>query len=60
MTRDMARDLGQYKISVNGICPGCIATPMMDRGLGRSADPNAARDDMRSPSLCAGLANRAR
>jgi meso-butanediol dehydrogenase / (S,S)-butanediol dehydrogenase / diacetyl reductase len=48
MTRDMARDLGQYNIRVNGICPGCIATPMMDRGLGRSADPNAARDEMRS------------
>ena len=48
MTRDMARDLGQYNIRVNGICPGCIATPMMDRGLGRSADPNVARDQMRS------------
>jgi NAD(P)-dependent dehydrogenase (short-subunit alcohol dehydrogenase family) len=47
MTRDMARDLGQYNIRVNGICPGCIATPMMDRGLGRSADPNVARDQMR-------------
>jgi NAD(P)-dependent dehydrogenase (short-subunit alcohol dehydrogenase family) len=48
MTRDMARDLGQHNIRVNGICPGCIATPMMDRGLGRSADPNAAMDAMRS------------
>lgn len=48
MTRDMARDLGQYNIRVNGICPGCIATPMMDRGLGRSPDPQAAREEMRS------------
>jgi NAD(P)-dependent dehydrogenase (short-subunit alcohol dehydrogenase family) len=32
---------------VNGICPGCIATPMMDRGLGRSSDPNMARGEMR-------------
>ena len=48
MTRDMARDLGQYNIRVNGICPGCIATPMMDRGLGRSTDPDAAREEMRS------------
>jgi meso-butanediol dehydrogenase/(S,S)-butanediol dehydrogenase/diacetyl reductase len=48
MTRDMARDLGQYNIRVNGICPGCIATPMMDRGLGRSPDPQAAREVMRS------------
>jgi meso-butanediol dehydrogenase/(S,S)-butanediol dehydrogenase/diacetyl reductase len=48
MTRDMARDLGQYNIRVNGICPGCIATPMMDRGLGRSSDPQAAREEMQS------------
>ncbi len=47
MTRDMARDLGPYNIRVNGICPGCIATPMMDRGLGRSSDPNRAREEMR-------------
>ncbi len=48
MTRDMARDLGQYNIRVNGICPGCIATPMMDRSLERSSDPGAAREEMRS------------
>ena len=48
MTRDLARDLGQYNIRVNGICPGCIQTPMMDRGLGRSSDPQAARDKMAS------------
>ena len=48
MTRDMARDLGQYNIRVNGICPGCIVTPMMDRSLGRSSDPQAAREKMQS------------
>jgi meso-butanediol dehydrogenase/(S,S)-butanediol dehydrogenase/diacetyl reductase len=48
MTRDMARDLGAHNIRVNGICPGCIATPMMDRGLHRSSDPNLAREEMRS------------
>ncbi len=48
MTRDMARDLGPYNIRVNGICPGCISTPMMDRGLARSSDPNLAREEMRS------------
>jgi NAD(P)-dependent dehydrogenase (short-subunit alcohol dehydrogenase family) len=48
MTRDMARDLGPYNIRVNGICPGCISTPMMDRGLERSSDPAQAREEMRS------------
>jgi NAD(P)-dependent dehydrogenase (short-subunit alcohol dehydrogenase family) len=44
----MARDLGPYNIRVNGICPGCISTPMMDRGLERSSDPAQAREEMRS------------
>jgi NAD(P)-dependent dehydrogenase (short-subunit alcohol dehydrogenase family) len=48
LTRDMARDLGQYNIRVNGICPGCIETPMMDRSLGRDPDPNAAKGKMES------------
>ena len=46
LTRDMARDLGPYNIRVNGICPGCINTPMMDRSLGRNLDPEAAREKM--------------
>jgi NAD(P)-dependent dehydrogenase (short-subunit alcohol dehydrogenase family) len=48
LTRDMARDLGQYNIRVNGICPGCIETPMMDRSLGRDPDPNSAKGKMES------------
>jgi NAD(P)-dependent dehydrogenase (short-subunit alcohol dehydrogenase family) len=48
LTRDMARDLGPYNIRVNGICPGCIETPMMDRSLGRDADPNSAKGKMAS------------
>ncbi len=48
LTRDMARDLGPHNIRVNGICPGCILTPMMDRSLGRDPDPNAAKRKMES------------
>ena len=48
LTRDMARDLGPYNIRVNGICPGCIDTPMMDRSLERNPDAGAARRKMES------------
>lgn len=48
LTRDMARDLGPYNIRVNGICPGCIDTPMMTRSLIRSEDSNRARRKMES------------
>jgi NAD(P)-dependent dehydrogenase (short-subunit alcohol dehydrogenase family) len=48
LTRDLARDLGPYNIRVNGICPGCIDTPMMARSLARNEDPGAAREKMMS------------
>ncbi len=48
LTRDMARDLGQYNIRVNGICPGCIDTPMMDRSLARNESSIEARRKMES------------
>lgn len=48
VTRDMARDLGPHNIRVNGICPGCIETPMMDRSLARDPDPNSAKGKMES------------
>ncbi len=48
LTRDMARDLGPYNIRVNGICPGCIDTPMMDRSLDRNPAPDAAKQKMES------------
>jgi 3-oxoacyl-[acyl-carrier protein] reductase len=48
LTRDMARDLGPHNIRVNGICPGCIDTPMMDRSLDRNGAPEAARQKMES------------
>jgi NAD(P)-dependent dehydrogenase (short-subunit alcohol dehydrogenase family) len=47
-TRDLARDLGPYNIRVNGICPGCIDTPMMARSLARNEDEQAARFKMES------------
>ena len=48
LTRDMARDLGPYNIRVNGICPGCVDTPMMARSLGRNQDAEAAKLKMES------------
>jgi NAD(P)-dependent dehydrogenase (short-subunit alcohol dehydrogenase family) len=48
LTRDMARALGRYNIRVNGICPGCIDTPMMARSLERNEDAEAARRKMES------------
>jgi NAD(P)-dependent dehydrogenase (short-subunit alcohol dehydrogenase family) len=48
LTRDLARDLGPYNIRVNGICPGCIDTPMMDRSLERNQDASAAKQKMES------------
>lgn len=47
-TRDLARDLGPHNIRVNGICPGCIETPMMTRSLARNPDPAAAKEKMAS------------
>lgn len=38
LTRDMARDLGQFGIRVNTVCPGCIRSPMLDRSFTSEAD----------------------
>jgi NAD(P)-dependent dehydrogenase (short-subunit alcohol dehydrogenase family) len=48
LTRDLAHDLGQHGIRVNGICPGCIDTPMMARSLARDQNPAAAQAKMES------------
>jgi 3-oxoacyl-[acyl-carrier protein] reductase len=48
LTRDLARDLGPYNIRVNGVCPGCIDTPMMARSLERNDDAAAAKHKMES------------
>jgi NAD(P)-dependent dehydrogenase (short-subunit alcohol dehydrogenase family) len=37
----MTRDLGQYNIRVNTICPGCIQTPMLDRSFTSNEDRDA-------------------
>lgn len=57
VTRDLARDLGPHNIRVNGICPGCIDTLMMDRSLKRNPDPRAAREKMESAIPLRRLAN---
>ena len=31
LTRSAARELAEYNVSVNAVCPGCIESPMMDR-----------------------------
>ncbi len=46
MSRDLARDLGQYQIRVNSICPGCISTPMMDRTVQGMDDPKGFLEEL--------------
>jgi len=31
LTRSLAREVARYGISANAVCPGCIASPMMER-----------------------------
>lgn len=33
LTQSMAHELGKYKITVNSVCPGFVATPMQEREL---------------------------
>jgi meso-butanediol dehydrogenase/(S,S)-butanediol dehydrogenase/diacetyl reductase len=33
LTQSMAHELGQYKITVNSVCPGFVSTPMQQREL---------------------------
>jgi NAD(P)-dependent dehydrogenase (short-subunit alcohol dehydrogenase family) len=43
LTRVMAIDYGKDKIRVNAICPGWIASPLVEDWFSQQADPAAAR-----------------
>ncbi len=47
LTRTMALDFAPDGIRVNAILPGAVETPLLARGLGRAADPGAAREASR-------------
>lgn len=45
-SRCLAKDGAQYGIRVNSVCPGYIDTPIMDRVLAATPDPEVARRDL--------------
>ncbi|MCA3263092.1 MAG: SDR family oxidoreductase [Telmatospirillum sp.] len=47
LTRTMALDFAADKIRVNALVPGAIDTPLLARGMARSADPAAMRERVR-------------
>jgi NAD(P)-dependent dehydrogenase (short-subunit alcohol dehydrogenase family) len=48
LTRTMALDFAEDGIRVNAVVPGAIDTPMLARGWGRNADPEAAKAKSRA------------
>lgn len=47
-TKALALELAPYNIRVNCICPGDIETPLLDKQLSSTADPDAAMREMAS------------
>jgi 2-keto-3-deoxy-L-fuconate dehydrogenase len=47
LTRTMALDFAADRIRVNALVPGAIDTPLLARGMARSADPAAMRERVR-------------
>ena len=43
LARGMALELAPYNVRVNAVCPGVIETPMNERNLERTDDPEAMR-----------------
>lgn len=43
MTRNMALDLAPFGVRVNCICPGWVATPLVEDWFGQQSDPAASR-----------------
>ena len=43
MTKNMALDLAKDNVRVNAICPGWVATPLVEDWFGQQDDPSAAR-----------------
>ena len=43
MTKNMAIDFAPYKVRANVICPGWIATPLVEDWFSQQKDPEAAR-----------------
>lgn len=48
LTRTVALENAEFGVRVNTIAPGATETPMLNRSMGRDADPSAARERSRT------------